>query len=143
MITPPENSEQDATDSAAVHPDGDGAVRPDADVALLALDRLLSAIDEVEDHFDRIRERADVIKHIRQAGRPYRDIVPMERQPLVVQLLSTIHDRLSVAGSDWRREEARALHREGVSMEQIATLFGVSRQRVSALLSSRQSPPPQ
>ena len=38
------------------------------------------------------------------------------------------------AGSRLRRAEARALHVEGMTMEQIADLFGVTRQRVSALL---------
>jgi predicted transcriptional regulator len=33
-----------------------------------------------------------------------------------------------------RRTEARTLHREGLTMDQIAQLFGVTRQRVSALL---------
>jgi len=54
-----------------------------------------------------------------------------------VQLLAAIQDKLTAAGADWRREEARALHREGLSMDAIALLFGVTRQRVSALLASR------
>jgi len=40
------------------------------------------------------------------------------------------------AGSRLRRAEAHALHAEGMTMEQIAELFGVTRQRVSALLRS-------
>ncbi len=50
-------------------------------------------------------------------------------------MLSDVQEGLADAGSRWRRAEARALHREGLSMEKIAVLFGVTRQRVSALLS--------
>ncbi len=48
------------------------------------------------------------------------------------------------SGAAWRRAEARALHQEGISMDRIAQLFGVTRQRVSALLNSQprsDSPP--
>lgn len=36
-----------------------------------------------------------------------------------------------------RRTEARALHHEGVTMDKIARLFGVTRQGVSGLLRDR------
>ncbi len=45
------------------------------------------------------------------------------------------------SGSRWRREEARALHDEGVTMDRIAALFGVTRQRVSQLLRERPGAP--
>jgi predicted transcriptional regulator len=38
------------------------------------------------------------------------------------------------AGSGWRRAQAHALHDESVSINRIAELYGVTRQRVSALL---------
>jgi transcriptional regulator with XRE-family HTH domain len=41
---------------------------------------------------------------------------------------------LDTLGADVRRAEARALYEEGLTMEQIAEHFGVTRQRVSALL---------
>lgn len=108
-----------------------------SDPALAALERLLCALEEIERDFATIRVRAEHIKRQRAAGVEYRALVPDEVRPLVVQLLSSVQEHLSVAGSDWRREEALALHREGVSMEAIGELFGVSRQRVSALLSGR------
>jgi transposase len=43
-------------------------------------------------------------------------------------------EALQEAGARVRREEARALHAGGLSMEAIARHFGVTRQRVSALL---------
>jgi predicted transcriptional regulator len=41
---------------------------------------------------------------------------------------------LSGSGGALRRAEARALYAEGLSMDKIADVFGVSRQRVSSLL---------
>jgi predicted transcriptional regulator len=51
-----------------------------------------------------------------------------------VQLLTENARLLHAYGHRVRRTEARALHREGLTMDEIARLFGVSRQRVSALL---------
>ncbi len=83
-----------------------------------------------------ILARAEHIRDQRAAGLAYREIVPAEQRPLIVELLSAIQTDLSDAGSRWRRAEARALHCEGLSMDGIAALFGVSRQRVSSLLRS-------
>src|SRR4051794_40344268 len=77
------------------------------DAALLALERLLSALDEVEGDIALIRARAAVIKAERGRGVGYRDLVPAEDRPLVVQLLSQLQERVAAAGSEWRREEAR------------------------------------
>jgi len=43
-------------------------------------------------------------------------------------------DVLIDAGGQFRGAEANALYDEGANMDEIAALFGVSRQRVSALL---------
>jgi predicted HTH domain antitoxin len=52
----------------------------------------------------------------------------------VVERISTVLAALSTAGHTWRREQAAALQSEQVSINRIAALFGVSRQRISALL---------
>jgi hypothetical protein len=84
-------------------------------------------------------ERVERLLAERQAGRPWADVIPSEDKPLVVELLSQNFERLSTAGSRLRRAQARALHDEGMTMEQIAACFGVTRQRVSALLKGRPS----
>jgi predicted transcriptional regulator len=43
-------------------------------------------------------------------------------------------DAVVDAGSKFRRVHARALYEEGLTMDEIAALFGVTRQRVSAVL---------
>ncbi|MGE5617576.1 MAG: hypothetical protein ACM3UX_01415, partial [Candidatus Woesearchaeota archaeon] len=73
-------------------------------------------------------------RKVHSEGQPLRDIVPNEESPLIVQLLTESTNLLHSYGNRVRRTEARALHREGMTMDEIARLFGVTRQRVSALL---------
>ncbi len=115
------------------------------DSALDALDDLCVAVRESVAAAELILERAETIRRQRATGLSYTEIVPVEAQPLIVELISDTMARLAETGSAWRREEARALHREGMTMERIAQLFGVTRQRVSALLNlsggARPAPP--
>ena len=69
-----------------------------------------------------------------RTGRPWLEIVTGESRPLVVERISTVLATLSAAGHDWRREQAAALQAEQGSINRIAALFGVTRQRISALL---------
>jgi hypothetical protein len=104
------------------------------DPALGALDDLCAALRECIGDTERLLDRAETIRSQRSAGMPYSQIADTEAQPLMVEGLTAMMSRLSDTGSRWRRAEARALHDEGLSMERIAELFGVSRQRVSSLL---------
>ncbi len=110
--------------------------RPDSseDPALEALDELCATARQMIARAEQILERAAYIQGERAAGAPYREIVPAEPRPLIVELISATLSELADAGSRWRRAEARALHGEGLTMDVIARLFGVTRQRVSSLL---------
>ncbi len=99
------------------------------------------AIDDLEHALERsismARQMQTRIHELRAAeadGRELRDIVSREDPPLIVQLLTESAQLLDAYGSRLRRAEARALHREGMTMDEIAHLFGVTRQRISALL---------
>ncbi|MHA3701582.1 hypothetical protein ACXR2U_05315 [Jatrophihabitans sp. YIM 134969] len=104
------------------------------DPSLDALADLLVAVEETERDLTAIKVRAAHIQQQRAAGVGYTALVSAEEPPMIVSLLARVNDRLNQAGGEWRRREAQALHDEGLSMEAIAGLFGVSRQRVSALL---------
>ena len=104
------------------------------DAVLAALDDLVAAIEENGRRNQRVLERAAYLRAERQKGRSYSELVSVEQRPLIVELIGENLRRLNEYGSRLRREEARALHDEGVTMEEIAALFGVTRQRVSALL---------
>lgn len=98
----------------------------------------LTALEEVIDENDRraklIRKRMARIRRAREQGLPYSDTVSNEDGPLIVHLLTQSATALDSCGASVRRAEAQALYHEGMTMEQIAERFGVTRQRVSALL---------
>jgi hypothetical protein len=100
---------------------------------LVALDELVTALHENSARNVQAIERAEEIRRERAAGKPWSEIVSGDR-PLIVELLTRNLQALTTAGSQLRRLEARALHDEGLSMERIGRLFGVTRQRISELL---------
>jgi DNA-directed RNA polymerase sigma subunit (sigma70/sigma32) len=81
-----------------------------------------------------IKRRIARLRRSRAKGLPYRETVYSEDGPLIVQLVTENATALDTCGANVRRTEAQALHDEGMTMEQIAERFGVTRQRVSALL---------
>jgi hypothetical protein len=104
------------------------------DVAQRALEELVVELDRCLDELVQARARAEKLLVERRSGRPWLDVVTGEHRPLVVERISTVLAALSTAGHTWRREQAAALQAEQVSINRIAALFGVSRQRISALL---------
>jgi DNA-directed RNA polymerase sigma subunit (sigma70/sigma32) len=102
-----------------------------------ALEDLDHALDQVAQMTGQMRRRIAELRVVQAEGRPLRDTLSQEQTPLIVQLLTESTNLLHSYGNRVRRTEARALHREGMTMEEIARLFGVSRQRVSALLRER------
>lgn len=105
--------------------------------SLAVLERSLDANDE---RTRAMRTRIGHIRDQRLAGRAYSEIVSAEQRPLIVELLTQSVRELDGAGVHVRRHEAEALRREGMTMDGIAALFGVSRQRVSTLLRDREAP---
>jgi hypothetical protein len=107
---------------------------PEQDAVLEAFERLERLLEENTRRAAAMRERIAWIRARRAEGLGYREIVSVEQPPLVVELLSRNAQQLDAVGVQVRRAEARALHDEGMTMEEIARLFGVSRQRVSTIL---------
>jgi hypothetical protein len=104
------------------------------DPALSALHVLDDAMALTIAELTEARQRAQRLFAERAAGREWQQIVHQEGPPLVVETVTAALERLSTAGSQFRRAQARALHQGGLSMDKVAGLFGVTRQRVSALL---------
>jgi hypothetical protein len=111
--------------------------RDENDPAVQALARLVTTLDECVTRLEEARTRAGVLLRERGTGRPWVEIVSAESRPLVVESISTVLGALATAGHAWRREEAAALQSEKVSINRIAAMFGVTRQRISALLRER------
>jgi hypothetical protein len=104
------------------------------DAFLQALTALEAVIAENDKRATLIKKRMTRIRRARAQGLPYSDMVSNEDGPLIVQLLTESATTLDTCGANVRRAEAQALYDEGMTMDQIAERFGVTRQRVSALL---------
>ncbi len=107
------------------------------------LEALTTLEDILEDHGKRsrlIKKRIAQIRRGRANGASYTELVSGHDNPLIVQLLTESSIALDTGGANVRRAEARALYEEGLTMEQIAERFGVTRQRVSALLRKNHDP---
>lgn len=99
---------------------------------------VLRQLDKMaEDNIDRsekIKARIDHLLARLEAGDQLPDIVEAEAPPLIPTLITENIEALQVVGSALRKAEAEALRSHGYTMDRIATLFGVTRQRISALL---------
>jgi transcriptional regulator len=112
------------------------------------IDRLLVALDDLEDaargNIERTREVLERAMHLRErlhAGDDLVELVESEQEPRIVELLTTNMAALETTGAAFRAAEAMALRAEGLTIEAIARLFGVTRQRISALLRQRAAEP--
>ena len=108
-----------------------------ADPAVAALEHLVAELDTCIAELEHARTRSQSLLEKRRAGRAWLEIVTGEARPLVVESISTVLGSLATAGHAWRLEQASALQGEDVSINRIAALFGVTRQRISALLRER------
>jgi hypothetical protein len=112
------------------------------DAAEHALAALVLVLDRCIVDLTAARERAARLLARRRTGRSWSELTTEEPPPQVVAQLSAVLAALASAGGAWRREQARALQAEHVSINRIAALFGVTRQRVSALLREPPAPDP-
>jgi transcriptional regulator with XRE-family HTH domain len=104
------------------------------DAFLKALTVLEETLADNHERTKLIKKRITQLRRMRGKGASYAEIVATRDGPLLVQLLAESSKALDRSGASVRRAEARALYAEGLTMDQIAERFGVTRQRVSTLL---------
>jgi hypothetical protein len=103
---------------------------------LAALNALRGQLEHTIGQLTAAGERLEQLRAQRLSGRSWHEIVAHEERPLVVErITAALHD-LGEVGGRFRREEALALQQEGMSMKRIGELFGVTRQRASAIVHS-------
>jgi hypothetical protein len=105
-----------------------------------ALDSLNEFADTVEDSAAEQRalaKRARRLGRTRVRGKPWWEVVATDGNPSLPAESTKLLARLAGANTRVRQRLARALRAEGVGIEQIARLFGVTHQRVSRILSQR------
>ena len=105
--------------------------------ARVALDELVRALDQCLDDLRATHRRATELAEQHDSGETWTAIVTAEDPPLIVERISIALATLSASGSRWRRAQALALHAEGISINRIAALFRVTRQRVSTLINGQ------
>jgi len=108
--------------------------------------RLTAALTDLEAAADtnivrsrELKRRARLLRRRLEAGDRLTDLVEGEPTPRMVELLTSNMTTLETSGAEFRAAEALALRAEGLTIEAIATLFGVTRQRISALLKQKAS----
>jgi hypothetical protein len=111
-----------------------GATDKTGDEFLEALTALEEVLADNGRRATLIKKRIAQLRRLRARDVPYTELVVGEDGPLIVHLLTASSAALDTCGANVRRAEAKALYAEGLTMEQIAHSFGVTRQRVSALL---------
>jgi AraC-like DNA-binding protein len=105
------------------------------DAVMAAMRDVLAALGAVERNIESIRQRAHFVMRSHLAGHTWSEIMD-DDGPIIVRTLTECVEHLNQAGSQLRRRQAAQLHAEGMTMEEIAERFGVSRQRVSKLISA-------
>jgi len=108
----------------------------DTDEVLDAIDSVVQALRDNLSRTEMALQRATEIREQRLAGRSYTDIYEQSERPQLVEILTMYVLELHDVGHRLRTCQAWALRQEGLSTQRIAQLYGVSRQRIMALLRS-------
>lgn len=104
------------------------------DEVLDAVWGMIEAVRQIADRLEMAETQAARIGDMRSGGIAYRDIIASAKRPLLMQIATMDLEAIAAAGTRLRRIGARTLRDEGMTIDQIAQEFGVSRQRVSRLL---------
>ena len=106
--------------------------------------RLLGALSGIEvalaENVERsieIQRRVHWFRAELEHGRSIHELVSEEARPRTVEMLTANMANLEDVGADFRANLAHALRSEGITIEAVADLYGVTRQRISALLRQR------
>lgn len=116
--------------------DGDAHDRvddEDGDV-LDAITALVDVLRASAGRLARAEAQAERAIRLRREGMAYSAIIASAERPLLLEIATMDLQAIAAAGTRLRRIAARVLRDEGMTIEQIAREFGVSRQRVSRLL---------
>jgi len=107
------------------------------DLVLEALENLSDiATSSVNELLALTEDLADIRRH-RISGASWRRIVSAEESPKPLSVLTQVASNFARASGGYRRALASGLRAEGMQVTEIASLFEVSRQRVSALIRPR------
>jgi hypothetical protein len=107
------------------------------DPVVVALTTLSEVAASSADDLISLNEDLAALNNHRARGRPWHRIISDLDSPNPLATLTTIATNFARASGAFRRALAVGLRKEGMQVSEIAALFGVSRQRVSALIRPR------
>lgn len=107
-----------------------------------ALDQVAEAADETALDQQRLARRARSMSRQRRLGWSWSKILERERQPGLLVLMDRSVRRLQDVSGRFRPALGQALADAGLSTRQIAKMFGVTQQRISAMLNRGPKPTP-
>jgi hypothetical protein len=107
---------------------------PTRDEVLDALAVLIDTLESSRRRIEDVYEGAEHLRSGRSRGVSYAELLSGAGCRGVTAGVSELLDSLVSAGSRLRHAEARALRAEGLSMNKVGAVLGVSRQRASALV---------
>lgn len=108
------------------------------DPALIALTALAEATAHGADQLNALSDDLMTMRRRRRRGWQWRRIASNSNSLDPLSDVTKVAATLGVAGGEFRRSLARALRDEGMKVAEIAALFDVARQRVSALIRPRE-----
>lgn len=104
------------------------------DQLLEALDELLVVLRDSTKRNQLAIRQAEAIRKLHRGGQTYGEIFGRDERSTIRQVTRDNVDQLVQASAKLRWAEVKALHDEGLTMDRIAVLFGLTRQRISSLL---------
>lgn len=110
---------------------------PSSDLAAGALEDIAQTAEEVADEQRRIARKARALAACHEHGASWAQLVDGKNATALLQLLRHSASLLACAARDLQTSLVRALVGEGLTTRQIGSRFGVSHQRISALVSRR------
>ena len=111
---------------------------PSQDEVFEAVDALLEVFDRAAALTPELHARVEAARQRNTAGVSAPEAIDAIRhhQPLLITATNGLLDDLVNVGARLRRLVAQSLYANGMTMAEIASVFGVSRQRVSTLIRS-------
>jgi hypothetical protein len=107
------------------------------DPVVAALTNLSEVATSSADNLMGLNEDIATLHSRRRRGWSWNRIISDEESPNPLSSLTAIATNFARASGGFRRALAVGLRKEGMEVTEIASLFGVSRQRVSALIRPR------